>query len=370
MICRSSKLRLNQANKSKIQKVILTFFDEFLVSQSNELANKLLYSTDKIPKKSNSSVYKQIIHPSSHIQQNYANEVLSVVNSIRNKLSNFDPDGNMKKFQKEIYMKFNDKSLRIKIGNKIQYSSTSSIRIEDSTDSMFDYWIRLKFKSEKAIYLPVKINRHIKNLLERGYILQRNTCLFKSNGEIQFSFRKETPYNQNNDSIGIDVGRNKSFVCSNGISENTTKPILNSLKIQKHGSKNKTSKVRRLKQTIDKQIKKIPFESLKSIYLERLTNFKNGNKFGNINHHWSYRYIQNRINLHAEESNVLIRYVNAAYTSQMCSSCGFTHTDNRKGEAFVCVSCRYEIDADLNAAINIHNRGTKSVHYQKENIQL
>ena len=53
------------------------------------------------------------------------------------------------------------------------------------------------------------------------------------------------------DSIGIDIGRYKSFVTSSDIKENATKDLLNSLKRKKHGSKNKASLVRRMKQEID-----------------------------------------------------------------------------------------------------------------------
>ena len=40
-------------------------------------------------------------------------------------------------------------------------------------------------------------------------------------------------------------------------------------------------------------------------------------------------------------------------TSQKCFKCGYTSKDNRKDESFVCQSCGYKEDADLNAAANI-----------------
>lgn len=50
--------------------------------------------------------------------------------------------------------------------------------------------------------------------------------------------------------------------------------------------------------------------------------------------------------------------------------CGHIDKDSRNGENYHCVSCSYEIDADLNAAININNRGIysssnkpKQIHY-------
>ncbi|QSG16101.1 Transposable element [Halapricum desulfuricans] len=40
-------------------------------------------------------------------------------------------------------------------------------------------------------------------------------------------------------------------------------------------------------------------------------------------------------------------------TSKRCSTCGFTHDDNRDGEDFECLDCGYQNHADYNAAKNI-----------------
>ena len=52
-----------------------------------------------------------------------------------------------------------------------------------------------------------------------------------------------------------------------------------------------------------------------------------------------------------------VLWVVAAYTSQMCSVCGFTDKKNRNGRAFLCLSCRHLAHADLNAARNIEDAG-------------
>jgi IS605 OrfB family transposase len=178
-------------------------------------------------------------------------------------------------------------------------------------------------------------------------------------------FNKDEVSTSGKKEIGIDVGRNKAFVTSDGVVESSSGNILNRLKNKKHGSKNKSRQISRLKQTYDREIKKIDFEDAKSIILENLTGMKIGKKWGNTNHHWSYRYIQNRICLHAEEHGVHVSFVSPSYTSQSCSSCGFKHKENRQGEKFLCLSCKTEIDADFNASINILRRGTNSVHYPK-----
>lgn len=52
--------------------------------------------------------------------------------------------------------------------------------------------------------------------------------------------------------------------------------------------------------------------------------------------------------------------VDPAYTSQMCSSCGFVHGTNRKGNSFGCLSCGHRAHADVNAAKNLRGRSTQA----------
>ncbi len=53
-----------------------------------------------------------------------------------------------------------------------------------------------------------------------------------------------------------------------------------------------------------------------------------------------------------------VLYVNPAYTSQTCSSCGHVSVGNRKSqELFACESCGLTANADHNAAINIERAG-------------
>ena len=52
--------------------------------------------------------------------------------------------------------------------------------------------------------------------------------------------------------------------------------------------------------------------------------------------------------------------VNPAYTSQTCSNCKYCAKNNRESQAvFVCKQCGHSMNADVNAAINILNRGVE-----------
>ena len=55
--------------------------------------------------------------------------------------------------------------------------------------------------------------------------------------------------------------------------------------------------------------------------------------------------------------DVAVSLVHSAYTSKQCPICGCIDDDNRKcQEAFKCVECGHESNADFNAAVNIKNR--------------
>ena len=62
----------------------------------------------------------------------------------------------------------------------------------------------------------------------------------------------------------------------------------------------------------------------------------------------------------------VVQKVNPAYTSQMCSQCGYVDAGNRGSQSvFRCLMCEYLIHADVNAALNIRASGMAS--WQKSN---
>ena len=60
----------------------------------------------------------------------------------------------------------------------------------------------------------------------------------------------------------------------------------------------------------------------------------------------------------AEAGNAVI-FVNPAYTSQLCSSCGAMVPKDLSTREHNCPNCGLMISRDLNAAINILNRGLR-----------
>ncbi|ERH00064.1 MAG: transposase [Haloquadratum sp. J07HQX50] len=50
-------------------------------------------------------------------------------------------------------------------------------------------------------------------------------------------------------------------------------------------------------------------------------------------------------------------------TSQLCSHCGFSYEDNCDDKQSACQDCRYEVNADYNAAKSIANRYCGYIHH-------
>lgn len=69
---------------------------------------------------------------------------------------------------------------------------------------------------------------------------------------------------------------------------------------------------------------------------------------------WTYSDLQEKIMYKAAALGIKVERINAKYTSQRCSECGYINEHNRETQAtFVCLKCDYQENADYNAARNI-----------------
>ena len=112
--------------------------------------------------------------------------------------------------------------------------------------------------------------------------------------------------------------------------------------------------------TIAKQIVQIAKEENKGIAIEdlkgiRFSSIKKGKKFRTRVGKWSFNQLRQYISYKAILNGVPVVLVNPRYTSKTCSNCH--HIGNRKGKVFECNNCGNNMDADVNASLNIATLG-------------
>lgn len=99
------------------------------------------------------------------------------------------------------------------------------------------------------------------------------------------------------------------------------------------------------------------------VAFENLTDIRNRMAGAKRFHAWAFRRLCQYVEYKAEMSGIEVAQVSPAYTSQRCSSCGFTHENNRRSKhQFVCQKCAYQLNADYNASKNIARKLLKSLH--------
>ncbi len=67
--------------------------------------------------------------------------------------------------------------------------------------------------------------------------------------------------------------------------------------------------------------------------------------------------LKQKVKVVASSSGVLVYEINPMHTSQECSCCGYVSPTNRDKERFLCESCGWMSDADIDAAVVIRQRG-------------
>ena len=89
------------------------------------------------------------------------------------------------------------------------------------------------------------------------------------------------------------------------------------------------------------------------IAFEELTGIRDRLSGASWGHKWAFERLYEYVEYKAEPRGITVEQVDPENTSRRCSTCGFTHPDNRDGEDFECLKCGYENHADYNAAKNI-----------------
>ena len=134
---------------------------------------------------------------------------------------------------------------------------------------------------------------------------------------------------------------------------------------QKQGLKLKDSKryrnlVEKLREFLKNEVNRVINRIInlykpQQIAVERL-NFANPNLSKRLNRilsNFGKKVITNKLNS-VQNMGINVVYVNSAYTSQVCSNCGYPDKNNRRSqEEFKCKLCGRKLNADVNGSRNI-----------------
>ncbi len=244
------------------------------------------------------------------------------------------------------------------------------IELQESKSSKeFDFWVKIATLNKgKPISLPIKSYEYAKqyfkdwHLLKGGRLLKQNNNWF-----LELTFQKETPpKKEKGKTIGIDIGIKKLITTSeNKEYGKDIEKLMNKIQRKQQNSKAFNKALKERDYYINRIVKTLNWNKLKSIVIENIKNIKQNTKkqrrlnkdFRSKFQRWTYSQLLNRIKLTAEATGVHLQLVNPVHTSQTCSQCGAVHKLNRNGEIFKCRNCGYTTDADYNASLNILNLG-------------
>ena len=106
-----------------------------------------------------------------------------------------------------------------------------------------------------------------------------------------------------------------------------------------------------------------------TIVLENLKNIRDTSKMGRGKkeskkrdhkrrlHSWSFAQLYSFVEYKAQACGIRVVKIDPRHTSQTCSKCGYQARTNRRSQSvFHCRSCGYQLNADLNASLNIREK--------------
>jgi IS605 OrfB family transposase len=230
------------------------------------------------------------------------------------------------------------------------------------------------------IVVPMRMGEYQRRLLSSGKPKEAELVLRK--GVWYFNLVIET---QDADSVtsgpvvGVDVGENNLAAISLGkvfgggrLRHERDRYLALRRRLQSNGSQSAKRKLRQVSGKEARRVKHINHETSKAIVaaavaagarkivLEDLTHIrariKAGKRMRARLHRWAWRQLQTFVEYKAKACGIAVEYVEPAYTSQTCSSCG--GLGKRSKHRFECPHCGLRAHSDLNASRNLARIGS------------
>lgn len=252
-----------------------------------------------------------------------------------------------------------------------------SMRLDSKTYRLLPDHISMS-SVDGRLQVPFSINPHAAKWLAVAVSTASADLIFR-NGNFSLHVVvnvPDRPFAPNGTVIGVDLGVNRPAVTSDRKfhGERRWKEVdrryfrlkrrlqAKGTKSAKKHLKRLSGKVQRFRRDCDHVISRRIIDSVETgtvIAVEKLTGIRGrvrqrkGKQQRKL-HGWSFDQLQGFLTYKAEDKACLVVTVDPKYTSQTCSKCGHVAKSNRKSQSvFRCKKCGYELNADLNAAINI-----------------
>lgn len=262
------------------------------------------------------------------------------------------------------------------------------IKLEESKSPEFDCWLRVSaLEKGKPVYLPVKLHHYAKETIEEWDKLSSSVRLNKQGQRWYATFVVEKPGAKEKKIervVGVDLGIKSTLATSDGqeighFSQKLKQKLeceheqfrrkqkLNAclrakeLPEVEYGNRKVEAFARNeINRALNQLIEELAGEPGVAVAKERLSvaemRFKS-REMNRLLRAAQMGYICRRLEFKLDEAGIRYRSVQAAYSSQQCSACGFTLRENRKSQAqFECLLCGYRGSADVNAAVNLAER--------------
>ena len=380
-LTRSSKHILKYSNKEKLIRLDQLFDDYFedlsfyaRLILAGQLPLERNLSSRLLPiNKLEHSQWRQIVYKqaSEMIRGTIASEQRKRYNKV---YSYFSKKKRQKKFLNKYFkeLKLNNHLERVSIvlsKEKLSISVDERLISYDNEVLHFNEFVGLKLPyfqktKKRAIQINLLIKWHKQSLKYKNWNRKKTAQLkkIKHNFNLVFIYEKENPFiKKTGQPVGFDIGVNKLLADSNSnFYGQELKQIYKKIRSKENESKNKFQTIVHRNNEINRVLNSIDLSNINLVVLEDLFKMKNKPKY------WVYPRIINKLEMLCQEHGIKLKKVSPAYTSQICSECGFRHTDNRSNESFKCLNCRIELDADLNAARNILRRGVYNFSAEKK----
>jgi transposase len=252
----------------------------------------------------------------------------------------------------------------VHFGNRMVLSNSVCDFQSPKNSKEFDNWLHLQSIGNKLrIDIPIRRHKHFNQLMNEGRLCTTVQIL---RNHVQFSFEIETGPKLPFDScIGIDTGIKSLATLSTGEHLGTElESKIQRIKRCKRGSKGQKRARVDLKSYISltaKEVVKhgslIVFENLKGISKNTKKSKRLSKSMRSVIGNWNQAYWMQRLKSASERNRVSFRTVSPFNTSITCPICNQIDKRNRKSQGiFLCQSCGYTDNADVNAARNILNR--------------